>query len=175
MAAQLESKVESPSLETACHVLIADDHASARRALREVLIKKGFAVTAVADGKAALRVLSSENAPCIALLDWDMPGMTGVEVCKEVRSTMQAVPIFLIVTSARDEADCVGEALAAGANDFIRKPFEIVELVARVRNGEGTLKYVRGLLARIIHLERALELPETRLAPPRRLSKTKKS
>lgn len=138
-------------------VLIAEDHDSARRALKNLLEWKGFSVTSVADGNEAMEILTAEDAPAIALLDWEMPGMTGPEVCKAVRSKKGGAYIYLIIITAREGEEGVTEAMAAGADDFVRKPFGVPEVVARIRNGQRMLRLERSLAARIAELESSLE------------------
>ena len=152
-----EPKVVSPSTDAAQHLLLAEDHATARIALKSLLEWKGFAVTAVADGQDALEILTSENAPSIALLDWEMPGMSGPDICRAVRSGLTGHYRYLIVITAREGEEDIAEALAAGADDFVRKPFGVPEVVARIRNGQRMLKLERNLSARITDLEHALE------------------
>jgi len=147
----------APSVETSERVLIAEDHDSARNALANLLEWKGFAVTTAADGEAALNILISDDAPSIALLDWEMPGLSGLDICRELRSHPAGRYLYLIVITAREGEEGIAEAIAAGADDFIRKPFGVPEVIARVRNGQRTLKLERSLAARITELEQALE------------------
>lgn len=152
-----DPKIVSPSVDEVQRILIAEDHESARTALKNLLEWKGFSVTAVPNGEEALEVLSAEDAPSIALLDWEMPGMTGIELCKAVRSDPAGRYRYLIVITAREGEEGIIEAMAAGADDFIRKPFGIPEVVARIRNGQRMLKLERSLADRIVELEQALE------------------
>jgi CheY-like chemotaxis protein len=138
-------------------VLIAEDHEAAREALKSLLEWKGFSVTTAADGEAALKVLASDDAPPIALLDWEMPGMSGIDICRAVRSNTAGRYLYLIVITAREGEEAIAEAMAAGADDFVRKPFGVPEVVARIRNGQRMLKLERSLATRITELEHALE------------------
>lgn len=153
----LEPKVTSSAADAAEHLLIAEDHETARTALKSLLEWKGFSVTAVADGEDALEVLTSADSPSIALLDWEMPGMSGPDICRAVRSNPAGRYRYLIVITAREGEEDIAEAMAAGADDFVRKPFGIPEVIARIRNGQRTLKLERSLAARITELEKALE------------------
>ena len=157
MDAIADPKIASLSVEASQRVLIAEDHEVTRTALKSLLEWKGFSVTAVPDGERALKALTSDDAPSIALLDWEMPGMTGVEICKAVRSMPASRYLYLIVITAREGEEDIVEAMAAGADDFVRKPFGVPEVVARIRNGQRTLKLERHLAARITELEQALE------------------
>jgi len=152
-----ETKITSSSTDAREHLLIAEDHNSARTALKSLLEWKGFAVTTVADGKRALKVLTSENSPFIALLDWEMPGMSGPDICRAVRSNPSGHYRYLIIITAREGEEDIAEAMAAGADDFVRKPFGVPEVVARIRNGQRTLRLERSLAARIAELEHAIQ------------------
>jgi CheY-like chemotaxis protein len=136
-------------------VLLAEDHRPTRDALRTLLEQKGYVVTAVANGNDAITALTSLDGPTIGIVDWMMPGATGIEVCKEVRATARYV--YLIVVTARDGEEDVAKALAAGADDFIRKPCGPSELIARVRNGQRTVQLERSLAARVGELEEMVE------------------
>jgi PleD family two-component response regulator len=139
------------------HVVIAEDHKRTREALATILESKAFRVTAVPDGDQAVEVLTSIQGPCIALLDWMLPGTTGLEVCRTVRAQELTPHIYIIMITAREEEEAIAEALGAGADDFIRKPCGVSELVARVRNGQRTVQLERSLATRIEELEQALE------------------
>ena len=153
-----ERKIAKPSVDDSTRVLIAEDHEPARTALKNLLEWKGFEVIATANGKDALEVLTSDDAPSIALLDWEMPGLTGLDVCRAVRGGPAGRYLYLIVITAREGEEGITKAMAAGADDFIPKPFGVPEVVARIRNGERTLRLERSLAARITELEKALEV-----------------
>jgi DNA-binding response OmpR family regulator len=137
-------------------ILIADDHRPTREALRALLEKKNFAVTVVEEGDAARRALTAVDGPCIALLDWMMPGTTGPEICRAIRAGDLGHYVYLIMITAREGEEDITEALAAGADDFIRKPCGVAELLARVRNGERMIALQQNLAGRISELESAL-------------------
>jgi phosphoserine phosphatase RsbU/P len=138
------------------HVLIAEDHEPTRETLSLLLEKKAYRVTAVEDGEQAVGKLTGIGAPCIAVLDWGLPDMSGIDVCRAVRK--QGLPhyTYIIIVTARDGKDDVAEALAAGADDFIRKPYVLQELIARVRSGQRVIELERNLASRIKDLEEAL-------------------
>ena len=137
-------------------ILIAGDDAMARRLLEGVLLEWGYEVLVTGDGLEAARILTSEDPPPVAILDWAMPGMTGVDVCRRVRETPSASTLYLLLLTARGEQDDVVAALEAGADDFVVKPFHPPELRARVRVGERIARLQRSLAARVAALERAL-------------------
>lgn len=143
--------------EELTHILIADDHQPTREALRTLLELKGFAVTTASSGDEALEILTSMDPPRIAIVDWEMPGATGVEVCRAIRGLNGERYIYLIVITAREGEENIAEAMAAGADDFIHKPCGVAELLARVRNGQRTDALQRNLAERITELEESAE------------------
>ena len=111
-------------------VLIADDEANILMLLEMELQAEGYTTIACSDGSKALAQIR-EMAPAIALLDWNMPIITGLDVCRRLRETGNRLPVIMI--TARDEMDDRVAALDAGADDFIAKPFNIREVLARVK------------------------------------------
>jgi CheY-like chemotaxis protein len=152
-----EPKIVSPPGATSERILIAEDHDPARTALQSLLEWKGFSVTSVADGEDALDILTAEESPSIALLDWEMPGKSGPEICRAVRGNPEGRYRYLIVITAREGEEDIAEAMASGADDFLRKPFGVPEVIARIRNGQRMLRLERSLAERIAELERVLE------------------
>ena len=150
-------KIISAPTDAPAHLLVAEDHDTARTALKSLLEWKGFTVTTAANGKDALEILTTDEAPSIALLDWEMPGMSGPDICRAVRAKTAGHYRYLIIITAREGEEDIAEAMAAGADDFVRKPFGIPEVVARIRNGQRTLRLERSLAARIAELEHAME------------------
>lgn len=118
-------------------VLIADDSRSYRMILRQILENQGFDVTEVGDGEAALRHLSQETPPELAILDWVMPGMTGPQVCRHVRNRGGEVPYtYLFLLTGRGRIEDLAEGLDSGADDYLSKPFVRQELEARIMVGQ---------------------------------------
>lgn len=111
-------------------ILVVDDEAQIRRVMRTTLAAQRYAVTEAADGDAALEELRKQK-PDLILLDVNMPGMNGLEVCREIRRTDSDTPIIML-TVRNTERDKV-MALDAGADDYIVKPFGVQELLARIR------------------------------------------
>ena len=116
-------------------ILIADDDITSRTVLSAVLQKGGHEVVEVRDGDEALAVLQRADAPRLAILDWMMPGIDGIEICRRVRACETDHPPYLIVLTTRGEKADISEGLNAGANDYIAKPFSVVELSARIEVG----------------------------------------
>ena len=140
-------------------ILVAEDDPVTRRILEATLSKLGWDVIPAPDGDAAWRILENlegKNAPELAVLDWMMPGMTGVEICRKLRGTPGFELMYVILLTSRSEKEDIAAALAAGANDYITKPFDPIELEARVRVGERMVKLQTALAARVVELEDAL-------------------
>jgi DNA-binding response OmpR family regulator len=137
-------------------ILVAEDQIVSRRVLTANLRKWGYEVVAVENGLDAWQVLDSPDAPELSILDWLMPGMDGIEICRKIRKSKQTKPKYLILlTSRRAQADKV-EGLNSGADDYITKPFDREELHARVRIGARVLELQGALAQRVRELEEAL-------------------
>src|SRR5438128_589454 len=102
-------------------ILIAEDDAVSRRMLEVTLQRWGHQVSAVADGQAAWEALDCDAAPPLAILDWMMPVLDGVEVCRRLRLKNRARPPYLILLTARNQTEDVVAGLDSGADDFITK------------------------------------------------------
>ena len=143
--------------ETDVDILIADDEANILMLLEMELQAEGYSTTCCEDGGKALAAIR-EAQPSIALLDWNMPIISGLDVCRRLRDTGNQLPVIMI--TARDEMDDRIAALEAGADDFIAKPFNIREVLARVK---ALLR--RSIVVRPDHLnfgDLALNGPERR-------------
>src|SRR5277367_1526283 len=121
-------------------VLIADDDLATRRVLHETLQNNGYEVAAVGNGRLALESLSSKGGPRLALLDWLMPEINGIEICREIRRHSEYPYIYIIMLSSRNSKEDIIGGLEAGADDYLTKPFDNEELKARLRAGERILK-----------------------------------
>jgi CheY-like chemotaxis protein len=135
-------------------ILVSDDDRSIRVLLERLLLQWGHEPVITTNGAEALELFAAPDAPSLALLDWIMPEMTGLEVVRRVRETPR--PAYLILVTAKLQTDDVVTALDAGADDYITKPFEIAELRARIRVGERVLALQRRLADRVAALEAAL-------------------
>lgn len=106
------------------------------RAVLTAIVKKWrYEPVPVGDGGSAWAVMQKPDAPSVALLDWEMPGMNGLEVCRNIRNNNQANPPYLIILTARNEKEDIVAGLDAGANDYISKPYDNSELRARINVG----------------------------------------
>ena len=120
-------------------ILIADDDLTTRTILAGILKKWGFDVVAAVDGNSAWEVMQQKDAPSLALVDWVMPGMDGIGLIQKIREVTTNPPPYIILLSSRDAKDDVVSGLGAGANDYVKKPFDKDELIARIRVGERNL------------------------------------
>jgi CheY-like chemotaxis protein len=145
----------------ALEVLVADDEPVSRRVVTAMLTKAGYAVVPAADGHEAWRLLTSEGAPPLALLDWMMPGIDGPDLVGRLRARDTAAPLYLILLTSRDASADIVAGLRAGANDYVTKPANEDELVARVNVGARVVELQRALADRVRHLEEALASVKT--------------
>ena len=122
-------------------ILIAEDSQTHRHWLQEVLTELGHDVSIACDGKEAWQALSEKNAPQLVILDWIMPGMNGVEVCRKFRKTYDSKPAYIILlTGKKKSKENLIEGLQAGADDYLTKPVDPDELRARLQNGMRALE-----------------------------------
>ncbi len=126
-------------------ILIADDDAVSRKLLERTLQRAGYQVTSVSDGQQAIESLCDPEGPRLALLDWMMPQINGLTVCKEVRKRRGQTHIHMVLLTSRNSIKDIVAGLESGADDYLVKPFHPQELLARLRAG-----------ARIIELEDSL-------------------
>lgn len=111
-------------------ILIAEDEKGITGFLKQGLEEEGYDIITAANGKEAYDVASKQK-PDLILLDWMMPGYTGIEVCRAIRATDTRTPIIFL--TAKDTVQETIEGLKAGANDYIKKPFSFQELVERIK------------------------------------------
>jgi sigma-B regulation protein RsbU (phosphoserine phosphatase) len=137
-------------------VLIAEDDEVSRIVLSRMLQKWGHEVVATLDGRSAYEILEGEDAPGIAILDWMMPEMDGLEVCRRLRQLNRAEPPYVILLTARDQTDDIVAGLDSGANDYVVKPYDWRELKSRLRVGERMVALQRDLAGRIRELQYAM-------------------
>ncbi len=137
-------------------ILIADDSHVSRRLLEAHLHKWGHEVQVAVDGTAAWEAMQQKDAPALAILDWMMPGLDGVEICRRARARAPAHPLYIIVLTARSEPEDIVQALDAGADDYVTKPFHPAELQARLGVGIRIMLLQREVAGRVADLEEAL-------------------
>lgn len=133
-------------------VLVCDDDPTALTKADLILKKLGYDSIALNSAYDAIITLCSPHPPKIAILDWMMPQYSGIDICRKVRERSTSLSTYLIILTSKDKPEDVEKAFEAGANDFITKPFEPIELKARIAAGvkivslEADLKTLTGLL-----------------------------
>ena len=148
-------------------VLIAEDDATSRIVLDTVLRKWGYEVVSASDGNEVLLALSQgSDAPKLLILDWMMPGMDGIEVCRRIRQngsgfgktapTAKSDPPYVILLTSLGRKEDILTGFEAGADDYVMKPFDRDELRARVNAGLRILELQSAMKARVTELEGAL-------------------
>ena len=117
-------------------VLLADDDQVSCHILKETLTRWGFDVITAKDGLEAWDLLQDENAPRLAILDWMMPGMDGIEVCQKIREQSTGPYIYILLLTSKKEKEDIVRGMAAGADDYVSKPFDPQELQMRLKAGK---------------------------------------
>jgi DNA-binding response OmpR family regulator len=125
-------------------ILIAEDEKISRRILEMTLTKAGYDAVAVEDGVKALESIQKE-VPDMLITDWMMPELDGLELCRRIRGLDLSSYVYIILLTALTQKEKIIEGLDAGADDYITKPFERTELLARVRAGERVIRLERSL------------------------------
>ena len=128
-------------------ILIADDDDVLLHILQATLTKWGYEVTASRNGLDAWEILHGDDAPRLAILDWIMPGMDGIEICRRIRSRPSEPYIYIVLLTAKVRKEDAVAGLDAGADDYLSKPFDPAELQARLRAGRRILDLQEALLA----------------------------
>jgi phosphoserine phosphatase RsbU/P len=139
-------------------VLMADDDAALRHALRVQLERWGYEPIVCADGTSARAVLDSPSPPPLAILDWSMPGADGITLCREIRRNPDLQSLYVILLTAHDTRDDMVAGLDGGADDYIIKPFDVGVLRARVAIGARIAALQQSLEQRVEELQAALDM-----------------
>jgi len=139
-------------------ILIADDSIVSRHLLEATLRKWGYDVAVACDGQQALDLLQGDEAPALAILDWMMPGLTGLEVCRRIRQRSREPYIYILLLTSKSQKEDLIEGMEAGADDYITKPFDQHELQVRLRAG----KRLADLQAELLSAREALREQATR-------------
>ncbi len=127
-------------------ILAAEDNPVFQNTLRNLLTQWGYEVVIASDGERASRELQGEDPPHIAILDWMMPGLDGVQVCRQIRSLGREPYIYILLVTARTDPEDLVEAIEAGADDYLTKPVKTLELRARLRAGRRIVDLQQQLL-----------------------------
>jgi DNA-binding response OmpR family regulator len=138
-------------------ILIAEDHSVSRHLLERNLNNWGFEVVAAEDGAQAVAILEGDDAPAIAILDWMMPKLDGLEACRRIRSLSGRPYIYLILLTAKGQKEDIAAGLDSGADDYVIKPFDPEELKARLKVGQRVVSLERTLARQVNDLQEALD------------------
>lgn len=137
-------------------ILIAEDDPVSRRLLEATLIKWGYEVVVTDDGAEAWEALQQADAPSVAILDWMMPHLDGVAICRKLRERENSAYTYILLLTAKGSKSDIAAGLEAGADDYVNKPFNQRELRARIKVGERMVELERALAGKITELETAL-------------------
>lgn len=128
-------------------ILIADDQPLDRAVLRLSLEKWDYEVVEAADGNEAMKILQSDDAPNLAILDWMMPGVCGPDICREIRGQDRPRYTYILLLTSKDDKDDLVEGMKSGADDYIVKPVNVHELNVRLRAGRRIVELHEELIA----------------------------
>jgi DNA-binding response OmpR family regulator len=160
----------SPSLrvpaprEDSIPVVIAEDDPVSRRLVATIVEMGGYRTIVTNDGDEAMSALRAQKTPCIAVVDWMMPGTDGAEICRRIRESDRSV--YIIMLTARGTKKDTVEGIDHGADDYLVKPFDPEELLARIRVGVRVLTTQATLANRVQALETtasAIESPKLQI------------
>jgi diguanylate cyclase (GGDEF)-like protein len=131
-------------LKSDFHILVVEDNPIARKYLERKLVLEGYCVTSASNGREALEAFEKKFFP-IMLTDWMMPEMNGLELCQQIRSKDMDSYVFIVLLTARDSTEDIIQGLEAGADDYLTKPVNHAELIARINSGMRILKLEKNL------------------------------
>ncbi len=137
-------------------ILIAEDDVTSRLILENMLIKWGYNVVSATDGNDAWKKLQEADPPRLLILDWMMPGIEGIEICRRIRENSKSEDQYTYVTllTAKESKENIVTGMEAGADDYITKPFDMHELRVRVRAGERIVQ----LQSELLEAKKTLEI-----------------
>lgn len=141
--------IEAPAPLVEIPVLAADDDGVSRFVLKQALKKWGYRPVLCKDGTEALEQLLSPSGPRVGILDWEMPGLDGIEVIRQARERTPAMSLYLLLLTGRAENADIVRGLDAGADDYLPKPFDLEVLRARVSVGARMMSLQRDLERRM--------------------------
>ncbi len=138
-------------------ILAVEDDVFSKKMLRAIIEKIGYDVVVADDGAEALKILRGGFIK-IAVMDWNLPGISGIEACRELRSMDFKIPPYIIIaTAANLSKENVIESLRAGANDYLEKPYNVEEMRATLKTAEKMITLQLDLEDRVRELEKALD------------------
>jgi len=127
-------------------ILIAEDDNVTRHILEKSVTEMDFEVVSCKNGHDAWKILQSENAPHLLILDWMMPGMDGLEICRKVREQAKEPYTFILLLTSKGEQDDFVKGMEAGADDYVVKPFNHNDLRVRLKAGRRIVELNEELL-----------------------------
>jgi DNA-binding response OmpR family regulator len=127
--------------------LIAEDDPVSRRMLKAFLSKADYEVVVATDGLEAWALLQQPDAPRLVILDWMMPRMDGIQLCRKIRNWAESFYIYIVMLTARTQSQDIADGLKAGVDDYLTKPFNPQELMVRLRAGRRILDLQERLVA----------------------------
>ncbi|MCF7810318.1 response regulator transcription factor [bacterium] len=142
-------------------ILVAEDDATTQLLIGSILSKWNYEVVYASDGDEAWKILTSTDPPRLLLLDWEMPGIKGIEICRRIRKSPESDSSYIILLTVHDKKEDVVRGLDAGANDYISKPFDNNELRARIHVGHRFIELQASLAQKITELQNAIEHIQT--------------
>lgn len=142
-------------------ILIAEDDLTSRIVLTKILGKQGHDVVVTEDGEMAWQAMQQPDAPRLIIVDWMMPEISGVELCRRARSLQTGLPPYIIMLTAKTEKTDIVAGLDAGADDYLAKPFDSAELIARINVGRRILEMQAVLDDKVKELRLALDQVKT--------------
>jgi sigma-B regulation protein RsbU (phosphoserine phosphatase) len=137
-------------------ILIAEDESVSRRMLEATVSKWGYEVSLACDGNEAWAQLQQPASPPLLILDWQMPGIDGIDLCRRIREHKGLSSLYVILLTSRDTKKDLIHGLEAGADDYVTKPFDPEELRARLHVGTRVIGLQHALAERVEELEAAL-------------------
>jgi len=117
-------------------ILVAEDDSVTRQLLKISLERWQYEVSLATDGTQAMEILIGENAPQLAILDWVMPGTDGIDICRELRKREGGSYVYTVLLTSKAAKEDLLQGLDSGADDYLVKPFDLLELRARLRSGQ---------------------------------------
>ena len=127
--------------------LVVEDDPVSRRMLEAFLSKADYEVVVAADGLEAWALLQQPDAPRLVILDWMMPRMDGIQLCRKIRNWAEGFYIYIVMLTVRTQSQDIIDGLKAGVDDYLTKPFNPQELMVRLRAGRRILDLQERLVA----------------------------
>jgi len=144
------------SIRPGIRALVADDDPITATALAGALRRLDLDVSVAADGALAWQIIEGANQPSLAIVDWMMPGVDGLELCRRIRAAPAHAHMYVLLLTARDSRADIVAGLEAGADDYLVKPFDVHELRARVHTGLRILSLQKDLAEQIAMLKETI-------------------